>query len=122
MRRPGAAHSVAWKHHKRETQLGSSIINIDKYTHLHINLVLTGDSPGTQLNLSFMMFLSYWMCCTRTPRVSLGTRFEISRFIINERFSWVPVESPTRPNLLATECFSLNGIVLGLARASGSEF
>ncbi|KER18938.1 hypothetical protein T265_12091 [Opisthorchis viverrini] len=24
MRRPGAAHSVAWKHHKREIQLGSS--------------------------------------------------------------------------------------------------
>ncbi|KAG5442553.1 hypothetical protein CSKR_108755 [Clonorchis sinensis] len=23
MRRPGAAHSVAWKHHKREIQLGS---------------------------------------------------------------------------------------------------
>ncbi|KER31846.1 hypothetical protein T265_01936 [Opisthorchis viverrini] len=23
MRRPGAAHSVAWKHHKREVQLGS---------------------------------------------------------------------------------------------------
>ncbi|KAG5446258.1 hypothetical protein CSKR_114210 [Clonorchis sinensis] len=24
MRRPGAAHSIAWKHHKREIQLGSS--------------------------------------------------------------------------------------------------
>ncbi|KER24211.1 hypothetical protein T265_08058 [Opisthorchis viverrini] len=25
MRQPGAAHSVAWKHHKREIQLGSSL-------------------------------------------------------------------------------------------------
>ncbi|KAG5454446.1 hypothetical protein CSKR_113111 [Clonorchis sinensis] len=25
MRRPGAAHSVAWKHHKREIQLGSRL-------------------------------------------------------------------------------------------------
>ncbi|KAG5448936.1 hypothetical protein CSKR_103445 [Clonorchis sinensis] len=28
----------------------------DKYTHLHINLVFAGDSPGTQLNLPFVMF------------------------------------------------------------------
>ncbi|GAA48489.1 hypothetical protein CLF_101673 [Clonorchis sinensis] len=28
-----------------------------KYTYLHTNLVLTGDSPGTQLNLSFVMSL-----------------------------------------------------------------
>ncbi|KAG5454440.1 hypothetical protein CSKR_113106 [Clonorchis sinensis] len=25
MRRPGAAHSVGWKHHQREIQLGSSL-------------------------------------------------------------------------------------------------
>ncbi|KAG5446285.1 hypothetical protein CSKR_110326 [Clonorchis sinensis] len=28
----------------------------EKYTHLHINLVFARDSPGTQLNLPFLMF------------------------------------------------------------------
>ncbi|KAG5446144.1 hypothetical protein CSKR_106122 [Clonorchis sinensis] len=28
---------------------------IEKYTHLQINLVFARDSPGTQLNLSFVM-------------------------------------------------------------------
>ncbi|KAG5442525.1 hypothetical protein CSKR_113378 [Clonorchis sinensis] len=28
----------------------------EKYTHLHINLVFARDSPGTQLNLPFVMF------------------------------------------------------------------
>ncbi|KAG5455336.1 hypothetical protein CSKR_104983 [Clonorchis sinensis] len=29
---------------------------LEKYTHLHINLVFARDSPGTQLNLPFVMF------------------------------------------------------------------
>ncbi|KER26047.1 hypothetical protein T265_06624 [Opisthorchis viverrini] len=34
--------------------LNSNWTNFEKYTNLHINLVLTGDSRGTRLNLSFM--------------------------------------------------------------------
>ncbi|KER30040.1 hypothetical protein T265_03417 [Opisthorchis viverrini] len=62
MRRPGAAHSVTWKHYKRKLQLSSSRRNprvsvntlfqlnpnwtdFDRGIHLHINSVLRLDSP-----------------------------------------------------------------------------
>ncbi|KER28314.1 hypothetical protein T265_04843 [Opisthorchis viverrini] len=118
MGRPGAAHSVAWKHHNREIQMGSrpphdsvrTIFEISHYifikettdkvaensstahdrflpsrgssgrrsprvsvnlmiylnpnwtvflrihNHLQTNLVFSRDSPGTRVNLSFVMF------------------------------------------------------------------
>ncbi|KAG5446642.1 hypothetical protein CSKR_108301, partial [Clonorchis sinensis] len=116
MRRPGAAHSVAWKHHKREIQLGFRInlcryalipqegttSNFGKssenpkesfpedvspleirrcyfrYIHSFANqLGFARDSPGTQLNLPFVMFPGNGMCCTRLPHVSVATIFEM---------------------------------------------
>ncbi|KER29762.1 hypothetical protein T265_03672 [Opisthorchis viverrini] len=38
-----------------------------------------GDPPGTQMKLSFTIFVSSRMCCTRPPHVSVGQIFEISR-------------------------------------------
>ncbi|KAG5445312.1 hypothetical protein CSKR_105797 [Clonorchis sinensis] len=36
--------------------LNSNWTDFEKYTHLQINLVFARDSPGTQLNLTFVMF------------------------------------------------------------------
>ncbi|KAG5449718.1 hypothetical protein CSKR_103093, partial [Clonorchis sinensis] len=38
--------------------LSPNFTKLAKYTHLHTNLVLTGDSPEAQLNLSFMIIIN----------------------------------------------------------------
>ncbi|KAG5452111.1 hypothetical protein CSKR_107911 [Clonorchis sinensis] len=45
------------------------------------SIVFARDSPGTQLNLSFMMISGNCMCCTRPPHVPVATIFEISRYM-----------------------------------------
>ncbi|KAG5449391.1 hypothetical protein CSKR_101165 [Clonorchis sinensis] len=63
MRRPGAAHSVAWKHHKREIQLGFRLICKSIWF-----------SWETQLNLSFMLFFNR-MCCIKAT--SCFSRYDL---------------------------------------------
>ncbi|KAG5442308.1 hypothetical protein CSKR_109876 [Clonorchis sinensis] len=43
--------------------LNTNCTKLAKYTHLQTNLILTGDSPGTQLSLSFVKFLYQNQIC-----------------------------------------------------------
>ncbi|KAG5454829.1 hypothetical protein CSKR_113587 [Clonorchis sinensis] len=63
------------------------IFKISRYTYRCNALLLANkfgfarDSPGTQLNLSFVMCPGNYMRCTRPPHVSVATIFEILRHI-----------------------------------------
>ncbi|KAG5445997.1 hypothetical protein CSKR_108117 [Clonorchis sinensis] len=46
MRRPGAAHSVAWKHQKREIQLGSRSIQFSQEHLISLAWLANGDSSS----------------------------------------------------------------------------
>ncbi|KAG5447343.1 hypothetical protein CSKR_114311, partial [Clonorchis sinensis] len=59
------------------------------------------EPPGTQLNLSGMMPLLHWMCCTRPPHVSVSTILTISQYIVLINFDFVlqPVQSTCENSL-----------------------
>ena len=49
MRRPGAAHSVAWKHHKREIQLGSRWVSRKNQIDMQMSVFLENSAIWVQV-------------------------------------------------------------------------
>ncbi|KAG5444251.1 hypothetical protein CSKR_104519 [Clonorchis sinensis] len=80
------------------------------------NCGLARGSPGTQLNLSFVMFPGNRMCCARPPHVPVATIFEISRYMYIRNALLISSSGRRSPRVIVNLMFYLNPNCMELAK------
>ncbi|KER27808.1 hypothetical protein T265_13728, partial [Opisthorchis viverrini] len=99
MRWPGAAHSVAWKHHKRETQLGSRPPHVSLGTIFEISQYIfikeTTHKVAKDSSTVHDRFRPSWGSSGRcSPRVSVNLMFYLkSNWTVFEKYTHLQISS-----------------------------